>query len=197
METALIQPDCSLHSTIDNEQGMALILVLVVLLLLTVLSATMLSSSSSELKIAGNARTTEQAFYGAEQALVIGQTFGDIYSYLSPTNVTWPAVASGVVYNSDLTASTQQNNAAGHDPDSNNIPLLDANGAATGITADVKVQLVGMGNVPIGSGTQTGSELNPSSGNFKVNTYAVNVVAFGKNNTQLGLETQIGRVVQP
>ena len=187
---------CSGRLPTDDERGIALIIVLVMLLLLSILGATMLSSSTSELKIAGNSRTNEDAFYGAEQALVIGQNFGDIYSSLSPTILTWPAAGGGVVYNSDLTQGTQANTAAGHDPNSNNIPLLDANGATTGVTADVKVQLIGVGNVPVGSGTQSGSELNPSSGNFKMDTYAVDVKAFGKNNTQLELESQVGRVVQ-
>jgi Tfp pilus assembly protein PilX len=183
-------------SQINDERGVALIIVMLMLLLLSVLGATMLSSSSSELKMAGNARNNEEAFYGAEQALVIGQNFGDIYSSLSTTILTWPAVGGGKVYNADLTPGTQPNNAPGHDPNSNNIPLRKADGTPSGVTADVRVQLVGSGNIPVGSGTQMDSGISPGSGNFKSNVYAVNVKAFGKNNTQVELESQVARVVQ-
>jgi Tfp pilus assembly protein PilX len=185
----------SVPSRIRDERGVALIIVMVMMLLLSILGATMLESSTSELKIAGNARNNEQAFYDAEQALVFGQNFASIYSALSSTVTVWPLAGGGVIYDANLNPGAA-NTTPGHDPSSNQIPILDAKGVPTGVTADVKVQLVGTGNVPLGSGTQMDSGISPGSGNFKANTYAVNVKSFGKNNTQVELESQTARIVQ-
>jgi hypothetical protein len=52
-----------------NERGMALILALVMLALLTILGAWALDTSTTDLKIAGNSRNTQNAFYSADAAL--------------------------------------------------------------------------------------------------------------------------------
>lgn len=52
-----------------NERGMALVLALVMLALLTILGAWALNTSSTDLKIAGNSRNTQNAFYSADAAL--------------------------------------------------------------------------------------------------------------------------------
>jgi Tfp pilus assembly protein PilX len=189
---------------LKEERGVALIVVLVMLMLLSILGATMLVSSTSELKIAGSYRNSAETFAGAESALVFGRTFSDIYNNLSYSVTVWPALPSnplnggqGVIYNADLTVKGP-NTGSGHDPYSNQIPILDSAGQPTGVTADVKVQLVGTGNVPPGSGTQSESGISPGSGNFKANTYAIDVTAFGKNknNTRVQLESEVARIVQ-
>jgi len=52
-----------------NERGIALILALAMLALLTLLGAWALDVSSTDLKIAGNSRNTQNAFYAADAAL--------------------------------------------------------------------------------------------------------------------------------
>jgi Tfp pilus assembly protein PilX len=192
----MLKSDCTpcgdAVSLLQDDSGMALIIVLVMLMLLSILGATMLVSSTSELKIAGSYRNNAETFAAAEEALVFGRTFADIYNAMSSSATLWPQPGAGVVYNADLTPSTTPN----HDPSSNNIPILNSAGQPTGITADVKVELVGTGNVPVGSGTQMESGISPGSGNFKANTYAVDVTAFGRNNTQVQLESEVARVVQ-
>lgn len=66
------------------ERGAALIVVLVMLLLLSILGMTLLTSSTTELQIAGNYRTTQEAFYAADAALEVAQTDPDVYTTIIP-----------------------------------------------------------------------------------------------------------------
>ncbi len=52
-----------------NERGMVLVLALMMLALLTILGAWVLDSSKTDLKIAGNSKNTQNAFYSADAAL--------------------------------------------------------------------------------------------------------------------------------
>lgn len=52
-----------------NEQGAMLIIVLVTLLLLSILGASVLTSTTSELRVSGNYRNMQQAFYNADGSL--------------------------------------------------------------------------------------------------------------------------------
>lgn len=49
-----------------NERGMALVIALVMLVLLTMLGAWALDTSSTDLRISGNSKTTQIAYYAAE-----------------------------------------------------------------------------------------------------------------------------------
>lgn len=53
----------SLQSPCANERGAALIIVLIMLLLLTILGSTLLTTSTTDLQIAGNYRNNQKAFY--------------------------------------------------------------------------------------------------------------------------------------
>jgi hypothetical protein len=67
-----------------NERGVALILALVMLLLLTILGAWALDTSSTDLKIAGNYRTAQYAFYAAEGGVgytTNPNTLASVYNY--------------------------------------------------------------------------------------------------------------------
>ncbi len=57
-----------------NERGIALIIVLGVLVLLTILGAWVLNTSSTDLRIAGNARNYQLALYYAESGLEYAKT---------------------------------------------------------------------------------------------------------------------------
>jgi PilX N-terminal len=52
-----------------NESGMVLVVTVVLLALLTILGALALDTSSTDLKIAGNSRNTQDVFYSADAAL--------------------------------------------------------------------------------------------------------------------------------
>jgi hypothetical protein len=56
-------------ASIGNERGMALILALVMLALLGILGVWALDTSNTDLKISGNFRTTQNAFYAADGGL--------------------------------------------------------------------------------------------------------------------------------
>lgn len=56
-------------SSLRNERGATLIIVLVALLLLSILGATVLTSSTSELRVSGNYRNLQEAFFNADGSL--------------------------------------------------------------------------------------------------------------------------------
>lgn len=62
---------CRQHmgSFAKNEQGAMLIIVLVALLLLSILGASVLTTTTSELRVSGNYRNMQQAFYNADGSL--------------------------------------------------------------------------------------------------------------------------------
>jgi hypothetical protein len=69
-----------------NERGVALILALVMLSLLTILGAWALDTSSTDLKIAGNYRGAQYAFYAAEGGVGFTtnpNTLAAVYNYSS------------------------------------------------------------------------------------------------------------------
>ncbi len=57
------------NAPLQNERGVILIVVLVMLLLLSVLGLTVLSNTTSELRIAGNHRNFQEAFFNADGSL--------------------------------------------------------------------------------------------------------------------------------
>ena len=65
-----------------NERGAALIVAMVMLLLLTMIGILALNTSSTELRIVGNYRNTEVAFFAAEGGVAFGQTSPTIYDSL-------------------------------------------------------------------------------------------------------------------
>lgn len=87
---------------LENDRGVALIVVLVVLLLLSILGATILSSSTADLQIAGNYRTSQEVLYTADAAVEFGQSNANIFTaILSATrgtpNATWPVPGQGII----------------------------------------------------------------------------------------------------
>ena len=181
---------------VDNERGAALIIVLIMLLLLSILGATMLASSTTELKITGNYRNGEEAYYTAESAVSFALTYAPIYTTLIGNTNVWPAPGAGAVLDANnFTAGVANNgtdNLTGqqHDPNYNQITIPGAN-----TTADVKVEFLSTGKLPAGTGTQEDSGLSPGTG-FKANNFAVNVIAYGPNNSQARVEVQVAKVVQ-
>ncbi len=158
---------------LGDEQGMALIIVLMVLLLLTILGTTLLTSSTSDLRIAGNERNSLDAFYAADSALEYGMTTGTIFESINGNTTVWPASGGGTGSNKDYNTVT--------------IP-------GTNSTAQVKVQLIATGSVPAGSGTQEDSGLNGTS--FKANYFLVNAIGDDQNNkATVQVETEVAKIV--
>lgn len=78
---AVTKSDCQRGA---SEHGAALIVVLMMLLLLSILGMTLLTSSTTELQIAGNYRTSQQAFYTADAILEFAQTDPAAYTAIVP-----------------------------------------------------------------------------------------------------------------
>lgn len=173
----------------SNDRGAALLIVLVVLLLLTILGATLFTSSTTEIKIAGNYRTSLETFSAADAAVEFAMTFDKIYTYLIPGSaVSWPDANAGRMLNDDLSEG---------DPNKDNPAFNRITIPNTNIKADIKVDLVAArNNPPAGYGYQedagvgTGGE--PS---FKSNVFAVTVEAHGPNNARVDVEAGMARVV--
>lgn len=170
-----------------GERGAALIIVMIMLLLLTILGATMLASSTSELKITGNYRNGEEAFYSAEAAVSFAITYDTIYTTILVPGAIWPAAGQGKILSS-TDFSEGGNNTRNTNYNQITIP-------GTNDTADVKVEYLSSGKLPAGTGTQEDSGLSPGSG-FKANNFAVNVIAYGPNNSQAQVESQVAKIVQ-
>jgi type II secretory pathway pseudopilin PulG len=164
---------CAVISALNNESGIALIVVLIVLVLLSILGATVLTTSTSELRIVGNYRNLQTAFFTADAAIEFAHTNGSIYSSLIPgTTESWPKPHEG--------SSTVDNNY-------NEITI-------GGNTARVKVDYVETGSVPAGSGTEIDAGLGSGSG-FKANYFNVDVIGNGPNNSEVEIESYLARII--
>jgi Tfp pilus assembly protein PilX len=171
-------------SGLNNEQGVALILVLIMLVLLSILGFTVLATSTSELKIVGNNKSMETAFFAADSAVDYAYTNSNIYNFLIPgTNNTWPASNSGKVLNPDGTATATDS------PDKNYNQIT-----IGGNKALVKVDYVETGALPAGMGTEVDAGIG-SGGGFKANYYSVSVKGSGPNNAQVEVDSYVARVV--
>ena len=188
---------CGVMPRCDGERGAALIVVLAMLLLLSILGATMLASTTSDLKIAGNYRNSLEAFYTADAAVSFAQTFADIYTSIVPgpnNATTWPPVdpvthlPQGKILSATNLSTPGSANTA--NPSYNRLTIPGTNDCA-----DVQVALQGSGNLPVGIGTQEDAGLSPGT-SFKANNFVVNVIAYGPNNSTAQIESQICRVVQ-
>ncbi|MBW4054433.1 MAG: hypothetical protein HIU83_03325 [Proteobacteria bacterium] len=168
-------------SSLDNEDGIVLIIVLITLLLLSILGTTLLDSTTSELKITGNSHNNQVAFYSADAALQFAETYSQIYLSLNGNTTTWPA-AGGHSLNSNFAEGVATGT-------SYNVITLPNNS-----TVQVKVEFVGSGNLPPGYGTQEDSSLGGST-SFKANYFVSTAIATEPNNSSATIEAQIAKVV--
>ena len=150
----------AVQNELTGERGAALIIVLVMMLLLSILGSTLLTSSTTDLQIAGNYRNNQKAFY-----------INDYVFELLKTNVLETSVYmnSGLVQPGNTMTFT-----------ANNMP-------STGDSATYKVTNLGcVGGAPIGSGgdADVGNYYNvyeieitgrPSNNNATVTTVAGNM----------------------
>ncbi len=91
---------------LNNEKGIALVLVLMMMLLLSVLGTTIYTTSSTEIRISRNNRFMNEAFYAAERGVEYAQADANIYSVIGTGTASVPAtgvnLASG---NTDVTGT--------------------------------------------------------------------------------------------
>lgn len=167
MASAHLPHNATNGSRLANERGAALLIVLVMLLLLTILGATLFTSSTTEIKIAGNYRNSMETFFAADAAVEYAMTESTIYTSIIP--------------GSSTTSKT----------------IEDYTIPETDIKADIKVDLVSArNNPPPGFGYQedagVGTGAEPS---FKANVFAITVEAEGPNEAKTEIEAGMARVV--
>ncbi len=104
-------------ASFNNEQGVILVIVLMMLLLLSIIGATVLTSTTSELRIAGNFRNTQEAFYNSDGSIEF--MIANASDYLTSTDsapvTTTIAVGAGGIP-SDLTTQFLYTGAGGLEP---------------------------------------------------------------------------------
>jgi hypothetical protein len=154
-----------------NERGVALILALVMLVLLTILGAMVLDTSSTELKIAGNFRNTQTAFYCADAGL----------GYASNPN-TLISSFSGTMGTVDGAAAVS--------------PVLSVGTC----TVQVKTTLLGRGSLPSGAVyDQDLTQMDPVTGKSVPRFYglyfAMKSDGRGAMNTDVAVEAGVAQVV--
>lgn len=162
-----IEPVTQCEVALGNERGMVLIVVLVMLLLFTILGATVLTNSTSELRVTGNYRNQQQAFFVAEGGFEQGQVSNAIYSIIPNVGDAWNGT---ITYTSAGVVTITQNAVA-------------VAGAVN--TAQIVAENIGSGPPPPGSGFDE---------TFVANLYDLDVTGFGPNNTEIEISTNIARI---
>ena len=173
---------------LGNQDGVVLIIVLITLMLLSLLGVTLLDSTTSELKIAGNARNNQDAFYSADAALNFIESYDQIYTSLSSGSPNWPS-GNGIYLNT----TTNPTLGSGTQLSGNNSNALVM---PNGDIAYVQVQFIGTGNVPPGYGTQESSSLSGNN-SFSANYILATATATPSNNSaaSASVEAQFAKIV--
>jgi len=170
----------------NSEKGIALVLALVMLALLSILGAYALSTSSTEMFIAGNYRNTELAFSTADAGAEFGvnQLRANGNALVPLTNV-WPVAGTG-----DST----------HDPAHNfNERLIGTNTADISITRIPEVNTratVGLKRIKDSSGYvkstgESSNELSNSADLSGAAYYIVHSIGYGPNNSRAEVEFMV------
>lgn len=183
-----------------GERGVALVTVMVMLLLLSLLGVTLLTSTPADLQISGDYRNDGKAFYAADAALQFAQVNTLIYSTIhSNTGAVWPEHGQGLLLNDDGSLpdpGDPDKRNTGY-PDYHRITIYKDPGTRSQPqgSANVRVQFVRSGPVPVGAGTEVDAGLGGGTG-FKANFYLVSVIADGANNSSHAeLESEVARVI--
>lgn len=158
-----------MSSALGNQRGMALVLALVMLALMSLIGALALSTSSTEVGISGNYRSSQEAFFAAERAVEYAMTDETIYTTIGTGSVDLSNGASTeTTHETSIRAGTSAK-------------LREETGDVNRVT------YVSTGPLPPGSGS------DPTY--FQSRYYIVTVTAEGPNNSSARIESQVARVV--
>lgn len=161
-----------LKGPVENERGIALVLAMGMLVIMSVIGVMSLSTSSTELGLSGNYKTSQLAFYSAQRAVEYSMTNGDIYSGIGTGDI-------------DLETGDHATNIAGGTDEG--MGIYQEPGDTDESAEDNKVNFLAAGGLPPGSGS------DPTY--FEARYYIVNVSGEGPRNSIARVETQIGRIV--
>jgi Tfp pilus assembly protein PilX len=161
--------------SLDNQRGTALVLALVMLALMSILGVMSLSTSTTEVGISGNYRSSQQAFYAADRAVEYSMTNEQIFD----------TIGTGTI---DLVADADTTNATATTND-DHIANIAAETGNSGLQAagDNQVTYLTSGALPPGTGS------DPTY--FQSRYYIITVNAEGPSNSTARVETQVARIV--
>jgi Tfp pilus assembly protein PilX len=152
---------------LEDNRGVVLVIVLIMLLLFSILGATVLTNSTSELKVSGNYRNQQQAFFTADGGLEQGHISDAIYSIIPNVGDEWTGVIS---YSTAGVVTVTQN------------AVVAAN---TVNAAQVVVENISSGPPPRGSGYDD---------TFVANNYDIDVTGYGPNNTAVNVNSGVAKI---
>lgn len=133
--------------TLNNEQGMALMLALIVLFLMSLLGTMIINNSSSENQGARNFRTKQDSFYAAERAIEYAKTDVNIYSVVGSGSVNIPLAGVSLAAGASDATGTVEFLANGNPPRGSGIDATEFQANFYVITAS--------GTAPANSRTET------------------------------------------
>ena len=155
-------------TTRRNERGVVLALALWMLVILGLLGTVALSMTNTEIRLAGNNRNAQTAFFAADAALQYARTATTVLPTLGPTNLTWQP------------------------PDPNRSITVGANGTAQNVVATYLRE----GPVPPAPGQDQAVQMNDEpGGSFKGLYFLIQATGVGPNNAQAGIETLTATIV--
>jgi len=187
------------HCTVNDEQGFVLVVALLALLVVTVLGVLALSTSTTEVMVAGNARLQEINFSGAESGLDVTDPAIRCVVYNQPTTAAecqsrCPNYAPMI--NDCITLASELRIGPAFDPDTcmtnTDLQLLNFGGNMN-VTVDIDRMAAGPAagsSIEFASGYE-GIGMGGGSGGIEV-YYRVNSV--GRDTANLGSETILGGV---
>jgi type IV pilus assembly protein PilX len=148
-----------------EQSGMILVLAMSMLFIMSIIGIMALNTSSTEIGISGNHKSSQEAFFAADRAVEYGMTSGDIYL----------KIGTGTVDLDDDDVDHATSIAAG----------LSGSGLKAG--ADNHVTFLTSGSLPPGSGS------DPTY--FQARYYIIGVTGQGPKNTESRIEAEVARVV--
>jgi Tfp pilus assembly protein PilX len=160
---------------LGNQRGAALVMALVMLALMTILGVMALSTSTTEVGISSNYRSSQQAFYAADRAVEYAMTNEQIFDTIGTSTI-------------DLIADADTTNATAETSD-DHIANIAAETGNSGLQAGTTNQITYLtsGALPPGTGS------DPTY--FQARYYVITVNSQGPNNSAARVETQVARIV--
>ena len=150
-----------------NERGMVLALALWMLVILGLLGTVALSMTNTEIRLAGNNRNAQTAFFAADAAVQYTRTAPTVLPTLGPAALTWQPGGDGTI-------------------------AVGANGTAQNVLATYLRE----GPAPPLPVTDQAVQVNEESGgSFKGLYFLIQATGVGPNNAQARIETLTATIV--
>ena len=154
-------------TTRRNERGVVLALALWMLVILGLLGTVALSMTNTEIRLAGNNRNTQAAFFAADAAVQYARTATTVFPTMGPAVPTWQPGGDGTI-------------------------VVGANGTAQ----NVLVTYLREGPAPPLPSQDSAVQVNEESGgSFKGLYFLIQADGVGPNNAQAGIETLTATIV--